>query len=361
MPDGVLFTLSHSQIIRPNQSRQNGYFVMLDHYKEAEMRFLEIDVLLNEVTDKSELDILLREWGKLRDKYEIYQQYQQLKIELKEVKQLTTSNDSDIRELAHEEILELNTRVADLEIQMLWRLRPDPRDSLSVVIEFNTEKGDNRQHDLCYKLLRMFTVYLVKQNMDIRFYDSGYCSDPLHTQVIYIKQKDIYRKFKFEHGTHRFIYMDELSNVQEFDMSIEVIPDVPDHIAELDMDDVENKTLRCRGAGGMSVTRYEMARLFHKPTGLSASVTDRNSYWLSVFVARKILASKVYNYQRDKAMYANRQTVIRQYDTIKNVIIDHRLSEVAFNLEEILVQGQGQIADELMKQYKTEILKDKTE
>lgn len=325
---------------------------MLEKYAEAELRFLELDLMLGDpavVTDDDNYQKLLSEWRRLRPMFDIYQQYQAIQIELEDVQVLAESADNGIRELAHEEITQLSIKLSDLEMQMLFRLRPDPRDKMSVVIEFNTSSQD-RQYTIRYNFLRMIIRYLVSQNLDIRFYEAGHCHDSLRTELIYIEENEIYRKLKTEHGVHQFIYHDESGNQQEYNIYVEVIPHAPDKALDIDMDDIEIKILRCMAPGGMSLIRYEMARLIHKPTGLSASVTGRGGYIQSVYVGRQILASKVYNYQLDQQMFADRQQVIRRYDSINNTVVDYRLPEVVFDLKEMQANGLGQIIDQVIRQ-----------
>lgn len=325
---------------------------MLAKYDEAELRFLELELMLGDsavVHDDDNYRQMLSEWRQLRPLFDIYQQYQALQANIADAKQLADSNDSEICELAREEITKLSKKRSNLELTMLWRLTPQLEDTMSVFVELNVDRDELFNHSFYDDFCRMYTRYLIDQYLNIRFYQSGYCGDPIYTEVFYIEEKESYRKLQFDHGIHRIIYKDDVGNLRNFDIYIEVVPHTKEDVETLDMNDVERKTIRCLGAGGMSILRYERHRLIHLPTGLTTSVTDTCSVWEGLIVSRSILASKVRMYQSDPESYGH-NNLIRIYNTIENTVMDSRLPDTVFNLSEIQENGLGQIIEKLIRQ-----------
>src|SRR6185369_7592356 len=113
--------------------------------------------------------------------------------------------DPEMRELADEEIAEVQARLAVLDEQMALLLIPkDPRDEANLFLEVRAGPGGDEAAIFAGDLFRMYARYAERQRWNVEVISAHPGEHGGYKEVIArVEGKGAYSRLKFESGTHR--------------------------------------------------------------------------------------------------------------------------------------------------------------
>ena len=134
---------------------------MLQKLRKAELRFCELEKMLSDtsiVENQDEYKKVMKEYKLLSPIIEKFQEYNKAETELSEADAIMRDSgvESELRELAEEEVKRLKTETDSLLEQLKILLLPrDPNDDKNVIVEIRAGAGGEEAALFAYVLYRM--------------------------------------------------------------------------------------------------------------------------------------------------------------------------------------------------------------
>lgn len=309
---------------------------------------------------------LAREHSEISEVADKARSYVDLRRRLEEAEEILRSDDPELKQLAHEEVPELKSRLTELEEELKILLLPrDPDDDKNTILEIRGGTGGEEAALFAGDLYRMYTRYAERK---------GWATDVLSLSesetggikeiIVSVKGKGAYGDLKYESGVHRVqrVPVTEASGrIHTSAASVAVLPEADEVEVDIDPADLKIDTFRASGAGGQHVNKTESAvRITHVPSGIAATCQDEKSQHKNRARAMKVLASRLYARQveeqqrqrarerRSMVSTGDRSAKIRTYNYPQGRVTDHRINLTLYRLNEIT---DGDL-DELIEQLR---------
>ncbi len=351
---------------------------MLDKLEGIKNRFRDLELQLSDpavLSDQERYRKLSREYKQLKEIVEVYDNYHELLGNLETAHEMLKEDDPEMRQMAQQELEELEPRREELETRLKMLLVPkDPEDERDVIFEIRAGTGGDEASLFAGDLFRMYTRYFEAQGWEVEILDSNEGTvGGFNKVVMEVRGEDVYGKLKFESGAHRVQRVPKTESQGRIHTSAATVAVMP----KLEMEDVNiNKadlkvdTFRSSGAGGQHVNKTESGvRFTHLPTGIVAESTDGRSQIRNREIALQRLYQKIYEMQRrqhESEMAARRKSLvgsgdrsdkIRTYNFPQNRVTDHRINLTLYNLDRVLEGQLDEIIEALQLAENTEKLK----
>ncbi len=351
---------------------------MLEKLAEVESRFLELEGLLGDpaiAADYEKVAELAKERASLQDIVDAYRQYQRGAAELEEARELLLADqDADLRELAGEEVAELEASNAELLEKLRLMLLPkDRRDSKNVIVEIRAGAGGDEAGIFAGDLMRLYTRYAEAKKWRVEMLDVNEQGNGVFKNITFeIKGEGAFSRLKYESGVHRVQRVpttESQGRIHTSTATVAVLAEMDDVDVQLDMSDVETQVFRARGAGGQSVNTTDSAvRLIHKPTGTVVEMQDERSQLQNKLRAKQVLIARLYEAEverqraereaerRGQVGSGDRSEKIRTYNYPQGRVTDHRINTSSYNLPAVMDGALDDFIDQLATREQAELL-----
>ena len=341
---------------------------MVDKLKAIAQRLAQVEESLADpavYSDREALTKLSREQKELTPVVEVYRALVECDDTIAQAMEMLS--DSELRELAQEELQEAKARREELleEVKILLLPR-DPNDNKNVVLEIRAGIGGEEGALFAADLLRMYTMYAERRgfSMDIVSINETELGG-VKEVVATVEGAGAYSRLKFEAGTHRVQRVPETESsgrIQTSAATVAVMPEAEEVEFNIDPSELQIDTYRSSGAGGQHVNKTESAiRITHLPTGTVVECQDERSQHKNRERAMKILRSRLYEAELEKQNAAiaqerkqqvgsgDRSGKIRTYNFPQNRVTDHRLTgdNKNFNIATVMDGDLDNIIDAL--------------
>ena len=178
---------------------------MFEKLKGVEKRFLEIEELLSDpdiIKDREAYQKYVREHAELGKVVTVFRTYNQVLQDLDESTELLADGDSDIKDLARDEIALLTQKKESLEEDLKKLLVPkDPNDERNVIIEIRAGTGGEEAGLFAGDLFRMYSRYAEDRNWKVEVMSHHETGVGGFKEIIaMVNGQGAYSALKFESG-----------------------------------------------------------------------------------------------------------------------------------------------------------------
>ena len=342
---------------------------MFDKLEDLLIRYSEIQEELsdpNVVNDVRRFRTLMKEQNDLGEIVTAYTEYKNAKAAIEEsLEILEEESDEEMRELAKEELNSSKEKVEELEEHLKILLLPkDPNDDKNVIVEIRGGAGGDEAALFAAELYRMYCRYAERQRWKIDMMNLNENGIGGFKEVVFmVNGQGAYSKLKYESGVHRVQRIPATESggrIHTSTVTVAVLPEAEEVDVELNMNDCKFDVFRASGNGGQCVNTTDSAvRLTHIPTGIVISCQDEKSQLKNKDKAIKILRSKLYELEQQKAQSAeaearksqvgtgDRSEKIRTYNFPQGRVTDHRIKLTLHRLDAIMDGDIQEIIDSL--------------
>ncbi len=340
----------------------------LEKLEALDERYKALELLMADGPNPEEYVKLAKEYSNLQLVVEAIRSYRQAASDLLGAKELLSSDDSEMVEMATLEIDELNQKIEKLSHEIRLLLLPkDNADDRNVIVEVRAGTGGDEAALFAGDLFRMYQRYAELNGWKTNIMSQNESDMGGYKEItLNISGKGAYAKLKFESGVHRVQRVPDTETQGRIHTSaatIAVLPEVEDIDIEIRNEDLRIDTMRASGAGGQHVNTTDSAvRMTHIPSGIVVLASEKSQHQNRAS-ALKVLRARLYEAERDKRdserAEARRDQVgsgdrsgrIRTYNFPQGRVTDHRINLTLYKLEKVL---QGEALDELISALITE-------
>ncbi|MEE2828492.1 MAG: peptide chain release factor 1 [Myxococcota bacterium] len=351
---------------------------MFDKLDSVEERFDSLNEHLSQpdvASDPNRFRELMREYAQLKEVVDAYRTWKKEKASLDEAKELLAENDEDLREMAREEIAELQPRVEAGERRLKVLLLPkDPNEGRDVILEIRAGAGGDEAGLFAADLFRMYTRYGESRGWKFELMSMSQNSAGGYKEVIAsIRGADVYKRLKYESGTHRVQRVpstESQGRIHTSTCTVALMPEADEVEVHIEDKDLRIDVFRASGPGGQSVNTTDSAvRITHLPTSLIVICQDEKSQHKNKAKAMKVLRTRLYDQQlqeqqkeqRDMRLAqvgtGDRSEKIRTYNFPQSRITDHRINLTRHDLERVVEGDLDELLDGIATWFEAEALK----
>lgn len=304
--------------------------------------------------NQEKLTAIAKEHSTMEDVVSVGKEYISVLDQIADDKEMLEGDDEELKQIAQEELDELETRLITLEEKLKVLLLPkDPNDDKNLILEIRAGTGGDEAALFAADLFRIYTRYAERKNWTLKVMDSSDTGiGGIKEAIVSIQGKGAYGMLKYESGVHRVqrVPKTETSGrVHTSAATLAVLPEAEDVDIEVNEADLKIDTYRASGAGGQHVNKTESAiRITHIPTGLVVTCQDESSQHKNRAAALKVLKSRLLAAEQEKVAQeraaerkslvstGDRSAKIRTYNFPQGRVTDHRINFTSYRLNEIL-------------------------
>ena len=354
---------------------------MLDKLAQIETRYEELANELSSpelLSNPSAYGKAAKQHRSLGEIVEKYRTWKSLNEQLTGARELATTEDQDMRELAQIEIESLQAQLEQTDSDLKFLLIPqDPNDEKNVILEIRAGTGGDEASLFAADILRMYARYAERQRWKMEILDASETGiGGVKEAVALIEGEKVYSKLKHESGVHRVqrVPQTEASGrIHTSAITVAVLPEAEEVDVKIDPKDLRIDTFCSSGPGGQSVnTTYSAVRITHLPTNVVVSMQDEKSQIKNREKAMRVLRARLQEIEEQKqheAIASDRRSMvgsgdrsekIRTYNFKENRVTDHRIGLTIHQLDQVMDGSLGAIIEALTTHYQAEKLKEES-
>ena len=323
---------------------------IIEKYAHLAEQMTDPDIYSNQ----EKLTAIAKEHSAMEDVVSVGKEYISVLDQIADDKDMLEGDDEELKQIAQEELDELETRLITLEENLKVLLLPkDPNDNKNLILEIRAGTGGDEAALFAADLFRIYTRYAERKNWTLKVMDSSDTGiGGIKEAIVSIQGKGAFGMLKYESGVHRVqrVPKTETSGrVHTSAATLAVLPEAEDVDIEVIEADLKIDTYRASGAGGQHVNKTESAiRITHIPTGLVVTCQDESSQHKNRAAALKVLKSRLLASEQEKlareraaerkslVSTGDRSAKIRTYNFPQGRVTDHRINFTSYRLNEIL-------------------------
>ncbi len=328
------------------------------------------------VKDQKKYKDVMRENQHLSELMDLYAEYKKILNGIEESTVLITEEeDHEMKELAREELKELEEQKPLMEEKIKLKLiPPDPLDEKNIILEIRSAAGGDEASLFVRDLWEMYCHLCEKkgwkyETMEIQETEVG----GFNKIVTSITGKFVYGTLRWESGVHRVQRVpatESQGRLQTSTATVAVLPEAEETEIDIKPGDVRVDVMRAGGPGGQCVNTTDSAvRLTHIPTGIVVIQQDEKSQIKNKAKAWQVLRARLFDLEQSKKdaersavrknMVGNgdRSEKIRTYNYPQDRITDHRINLSVHNLPGFMMGNMDEMLDALNVYAKEEQFK----
>lgn len=339
---------------------------MFDQLDAVENRYESVEAQLSSPDvgrDPKRLQELMKEHAHLKEVVDAYRTWKQLKADLADAREMLGDSDPDMREMAKDEIGEIEPKIdAGAHRLKLLLLPRDPHEGRDVILEIRAGVGGDEAGLWAADLFRMYSRYGEGRRWKFEIMNISHNDSGGYKEVIaQVKGNDVYKRLKYESGVHRVQRVpatETQGRIHTSTATVALMPEADPLEVNIEDKDVRVDVFRASGPGGQSVNTTDSAvRLTHIPTGTVVICQDEKSQHKNKAKAMTVLRTRVYEKERaeiaakeaamrkDQVGTGDRSERIRTYNYPQGRITDHRVGATLYTLDKVLQGDLGDLLD----------------
>lgn len=350
---------------------------ILEKLDGLQSRYEEVGTLITDpavLADQARYVRLTKEYKDLGNLLEVRQQYVDALNGIQEAKDLlATEDDTEMREMAREELTRNESLVPELEERIKLMLLPaDPEDSKNVQLEIRGGTGGDEAALFAGDLFRMYSKYCESRGWKLVISSFSEGAAGGYKEIICnVSGTDVYGTLKYESGVHRVQRVpvtETQGRIHTSAATVAVLPEAAPFEVSINEGEVHWDTFRSSGAGGQNVNKVESgvrARYMWKNpnTGeveeILVECTETRDQPKNKERALARLRTLIYDREhqkyvddidsRRKSMVStgDRSAKIRTYNFPQGRVTDHRINYTIYNLQGFLAGDIQDVIDHL--------------
>ena len=346
-----------------------------DKYKKLEEQLSDPAV----IADMKKFVQLNKDYKELQPIIAAGLEYKRLVDELSQAKDiLINEKDEDLKEMAREEVADIEPRLPEMEQNIKLLLIPaDPDDSKNAMVEIRGGTGGDEAAIFAGDLFRMYQHFAERRGWKLVVTDQAPGTSGGYKQIVFklsSSQDGVYGVMKYESGVHRVQRVPQTETqgrIQTSAASVAVFPEAGEFDIELNPADIRKDLFCASGPGGQGVnTTYSAVRLTHIPSGIVVQCQEERSQLKNLDRAMEELRTRLYNMEHQKyldGIAAKRKTMvstgdrsakIRTYNYPQGRVTDHRIGWSMYNLPVFMDGDIQECIDQLQIAENAERLKE---
>lgn len=304
---------------------------------------------------------------------ELYDRRKRLDLDITSSREML--GDSDLGDIAREELPELEAKIEQVNVELRLALVPkDPNDTRTAIVEIRAGAGGDEASLFAGELYRMYARFAEVKSWRIELVSESPSDVGGFKEVVFeVTGNEPYGWLKYESGVHRVQRVPATESggrIHTSTVTVAVLPEADETDLEINQNDLRIDVYRSGGNGGQSVNTTDSAvRITHLPTGTVVAIQDEKSQLKNKLKAMSVLRSRLLAAKAEEEMKANREArldmigtgdrseKIRTYNFPQDRVTDHR---IGFSRHNLPIFMDGQIGD-MIEAIRAEDLKLKLE
>jgi peptide chain release factor 1 len=307
-----------------------------------------------------------KEYSDLGPIVENINEFKKAQNDLKDtVEMIAAGGDKEMLDMMEEEKYNLEKLIPELEKKIKLSLLPkDAADEKNAILEVRAGTGGEEAALFAAKLFNMYQRYAEKKRWKFEIMeiaDTGLGGYKEASALI--SGRNVFAKLKFESGVHRVQRVPETESsgrVHTSAATVAVLPEAEEIDIKIEEKDLRIDVYRSSGPGGQSVNTTDSAvRIVHIPTGVTVCQQDEKSQHKNREKAMKILRSRLYEAERERADKersssrkeqvgsGDRSERIRTYNFPQGRVSDHRINLTLYKIDAVMMGELDEFIDAL--------------